>query len=130
VRSGARRQSDSCRGQDDHGVWALEGFNALYIVGVTVILHIVAHPVDEQVVRGCVAAEHEAVTVAFALGGAKSRHIADGFGHRLDRLVVDLLLADHCYRLGNAVKDYLSMLYMTNNVCPFDYYHLAGQYKR
>lgn len=84
---------------EDHGVWPLEGLDPFNIIGVAIILDVVADTVNEEVGGVGVAAEDETIAVALSLRRTEPRHITNRFRHGLNILVIDLLFADHRYRL-------------------------------
>ena len=52
---------------EDHRVRSLQRFDAIEVVQVAVVLHVVAHAVDEEVGRRTVAADDHLVAVVLAL---------------------------------------------------------------
>ena len=100
----AVQQPTGAAAAEDHRVRTLERFDALDVVGVAVVLHIIAHAVDEEIRGRTVAAEHQPVAIAFALGNTDARHVAHRVGHALHSLVPHLLLGDHADRLRHILQ--------------------------
>ena len=74
---------------EDHAAGTLEGFEALDVVEIAVVLDVVAEAIDEVVAGGAVAAEDDRVAVALALGGADTRDVADGVADAGDGDVIE-----------------------------------------
>ena len=78
---------------------SLEDFDALRVVDVAEILHVVTEAVDEEVGAGIDAANDQFVAVAFALMHGNAGRVPRHIGQVLIALVPDEFLADHGQRL-------------------------------
>ena len=88
----------------DHGVRAFQRLDALDVVEVADVLHVVAHAVDEQVRGRAVAAQDGCVAIALALRNADAGDIADRRRSGCSALVADLLLRHHGDRLRDVAQ--------------------------
>lgn len=84
---------------EGQGARALQHLDALRVVQVAEILHVVTKAVDEEVGAGIDAADDELVAIAFALVDGDARDVARDIGQALIILVADLLLGDDGKRL-------------------------------
>ena len=78
----------------NHGIGALQDLDPVDVVEVAVVLHVVAHAIDEEVGGRAVAAEHGRIAVAFALRDADAGHVAGHVADAPHRLVIDQLAGD------------------------------------
>ena len=88
---GTTPEGERCRALDD--VDPLDG------VEVAEILEVVADPIDEEVRRADVAAEHGGIAVTLTLGHRHARHVADEVPEAGDGLVLDGVARDDGDRL-------------------------------
>src|SRR4029079_18432422 len=84
---------------ENHGIGALEDFDAFDVVEIAEILHVVADAVDEEVSVGTLAADHDIVAIAFALMRNDAGHVPDRIFKALARLIAHEILGDHGNRL-------------------------------
>ena len=94
-KAAARAAAEGQRGRP------LQDLDALSVVEITEILHVVAKTVDEEVRAGIHAADHQFVAVALALVDRDAGHIAGDVGEALKALVPDEVLCQHAQRLRN-----------------------------
>ena len=84
---------------EDQRARPLQDFDALGVVEIAEILHVVAKAVDEEVGAGIDAADDEFVAVALALMDRDARNVAGHVGEALEVLVADEFLGHHGDRL-------------------------------
>ena len=84
---------------EDERVGSLEYLDAAQVVEIAVVLHIVAHAVDEEIRGAAVAADDDLVAVVFALMHGDARHVAHDVAHARHQLVLDQLLGHDGHRL-------------------------------
>ena len=89
---------------EDHRVRSLQRFDALEVVEVAVVLHVVAHAVDEEVGRGAVAADDHLVAVVLALVHHHAGHVAHDVADAHHHLVLDQLVGDDGHRLRHVAQ--------------------------
>lgn len=80
---------------------ALQHLDALRVIEIAEILHVVAKAVDVEIGAGIDAADHQLVAIAFALMHRDPGHIACHVGQALKVLVADILLGEH----GDGLRD-------------------------
>src|SRR5262249_8325157 len=80
---------------------SLQDLDALGIVEIAEVLHVVAEPVDVEVRARIHAADDKLVAVAFALVDVDARHVARDVGEILKTVVRDELPRHHTERLRN-----------------------------
>src|SRR5215467_7992889 len=83
---------------------SLQDFDALRVVEIAKILHVVAEAVDVEVGARIHAADDELVAVAFALVDVDARNVARDVGEVLKAVVVDELPGHDAERLGNVYE--------------------------
>ena len=88
-----------------HGVRALQGLDALDVVEVAVVLHVVAHAVQEEVGGGAVAADDDLVAVVLALVHLDAGGVAQDVAHARHELVADELPGRHGDGLGQVAQE-------------------------
>jgi hypothetical protein len=89
---------------EDHRVRSLERLDAIEVVEVAVVLHVVAHAVDEEVGRRAVAAHDHLVAVVLALVQGDPRHVAHDVADAGHQLVLHELAGDHGHRLRHVAQ--------------------------
>ena len=77
---------------EDHRVGALERLDAIDVVEVAVVLHVVAHAVDEEVGGRAVAAHDDLIAVVLALVRRDAGHVAHDVADAHHQLIPDQLL--------------------------------------
>ena len=80
---------------------SLQHLDALRVVEIAEILHVIAKTVDEEVGAGIHAANDEFVAIAFALVHGDAGNVAGDVGETLKTLVLDEVLGDDAERLRN-----------------------------
>jgi hypothetical protein len=77
---------------------------AIQIVQVAIILHVVAHAVDEEIRGGAVAANRKLIAIIFALRRRDAGDVADQVADARHQLVLDLILRDDGDRLRHVAQ--------------------------
>ena len=88
-------EAATCAAAEDQRARALEDLDALGVVEVAVVLHVVAETVDEEVGAGVDAADDEFVAVTLALVDSDTRNVARHLSEALEILVADEFLGHH-----------------------------------
>src|SRR5262245_38884515 len=97
----AVEQTPAGRATEGDRTRSLQDLDALGIVEIAKVLHVVAEPVDEKVRARVHAADDELVAVAFTLVNGDARHVARDVGEVLKAVVRDELPRHHADRLRN-----------------------------
>ena len=84
---------------EDQRVGALQDLDPLDVVEAAVVLHVVAHAIEEEVGGGVLAAQGDLVAIALALADGDAGDVAQHVGDRVAGLVFQLLVRDHLDRL-------------------------------
>src|SRR5262245_43326786 len=80
---------------EDHGVRPLQRLDAVEVVKVPVVLHIVAPTVEEKICRRTVSADDELVSIVFALVNVNPRNVAHDVRDTGHGLVSDQFIGYH-----------------------------------
>ncbi len=86
---------------EDQRIGALEDLHPLDVVEVAVVLHIVAHPIEEEVGGGVLSAQGDLVAVSLALADGGAGYIAQHVGDRSVGLILELFARHHGDALGH-----------------------------
>ena len=86
---------------EDERVRPLQRLDAIEVVQVAVVLHVVPHPVDEEVGRGAVAADDHLIPVVLSLMRADARDVADDVADARHQLVGNQFVRHDRDRLGH-----------------------------
>ena len=89
---------------EDHRVRSLERLDPLEVIEVAVVLHVVAHTVDEEVRGRAVAADDHLVAVVLPLVHHHARHVAEDVADAHHHLVPDQFLGDDGDRLRHVAE--------------------------
>ena len=89
---------------EDHGVGTLERLDAVDVVDVSKILHVVADTIDEEVRRRAIAAKDRGVPIPFALGKADTGHVSGHVGHAGHALIGNQRARHNADRLRDIEK--------------------------
>ena len=86
---------------EDQRIGAFEDLDTLHIIKPAIILHVVAHAIEEEVCGGVLPAQRDLVTIALALPHGGAGHIAQHFAKAVLRLIVKLFAGDDMDSLRN-----------------------------
>ena len=89
---------------EDHRVGPLERLDAIDVVDVAVVLHVVAHPVDEEISGRTVAAHDDLIAVVLSLMGRDAGHVADHVADAHHQLIPDQFLRHDGDRLRHVAQ--------------------------
>ena len=76
-------------------------FHLFYIVKWTVVLHIIANPIDKKVSSGSNAAKYNRISMPFALRGVQTRNVVHNISNAGIAPTFNLFTRDHHNALGN-----------------------------
>src|SRR5205085_302536 len=83
----AIHQATAAAATESERIGCLEDLDAIDVVQIAEVLHVVARAIDKEVGARAVAANNDLIAVAFALVDGDARDIADSIGDPEDRLV-------------------------------------------
>ena len=86
---------------EDQRIGAFEDLDTLHIIKPAIILHVVAHAIEEEVCGGVLPAQRDLVTIALPLPHGGAGHIAQHFAEAVLRLIVKLFAGDDMDSLRN-----------------------------
>ena len=86
---------------EDQRIGAFENFDPFNVIETAIILHIVAHAIEEKVGRRVLAAQGDLIAIALALPDSYARDIMKDISERIMRLILQLFAGNNVNSLGD-----------------------------
>src|SRR6185503_7013853 len=87
-----------------HRVRTFERFDTLDVIEVAIVLHVVAHSIQEEISARAVTANDDLIAIVLTLVRRNTRNISDNVRNARHRLIANLFFGDYGDRLRNVAE--------------------------